>query len=115
MSRVGRGSWSFPSSPTRVTDQDLISSSRGKRLLAAAEKVRHFCWCARSVGGLDVNRRFEVEVEEIVRRVNCDCPGPINSIGAMKILCRAAAVLNAHFELFIVTIALNESTNELWL
>lgn len=103
MSRVGRGSWSFPSSPTRVTDQDFISSSRGKRLLTAAEEAYHFCWWAgRSLGAVDVNRRVEVEVEEIVRRVNCDRPGRTNSIGAMKTLCKAAAVLNAHFELFIV-------------
>jgi hypothetical protein len=48
-------------------------------------------------------------VEEIVRRVNCDCPGRTISLGAMNTLCRAAAVLNAHFELFITPIALSLS------
>jgi hypothetical protein len=45
-------------------------------------------------------------MEEMVRRVKwrCDCRGWTSSIGAMKTLCRAAAVLNAYLDLFIVPV-----------
>jgi len=97
---VERGSWSFPSSSTRVTDQDCISSSRGRRPLTMTEEAWHLCCCERtSLGALFKYRG--IEVEETVRRANrgCDC-----SIGAMKILCRAAAVLDAHLELLILAV-----------
>ena len=52
------GSWSFPLSSTRLTDPDLISLSRGRRLLIAAEGedayVLRWWRCNRSFGQVDV-------------------------------------------------------------
>ena len=90
---------SLPSSLTRVTVQDWISSSRGRRDLTAFESE---AWrrCVRSLVGKMAGRKGDVK--EVIRHVNWrgDC-----SIGATNTLCRAEAVLNAHLELLILAIA----------
>ena len=79
MSDVERGSWSLPSSSTKETDHDCISSSRGRRLLAALASETRVLRCMTSIGALE---KEGGNVDSSVHRENWSCDA---STGAIKI------------------------------
>jgi hypothetical protein len=99
ISDVERGSCSLPSSSTKETDQDCISSSRGRRLLVAVADETRVLRCMGSLGALEREGTNVDCVGIALRRENCSCDA---SIGAIKTRWRAEAVLNTHLELRIL-------------